>query len=50
MKTNKRPSDNDITLECKKYIGSLTNKPTKLQKFRIEVAFEYAAKWAREIK
>ncbi len=46
----KTPSDFEIDLECKKYIKSLTNKPTELQKFRIEVAFKHAALWVRKIK
>ncbi len=50
MEKSNTPSDSDITLECKKYIRNLVNKPTPSEEFRIEVAFEYAAKWVRIIK
>ena len=40
------PSDGEIKTELESYLQKLIEPLNDYQKFRLEVAFEYAAKWA----
>lgn len=46
--SNQSVSDEEIGNEFKKYLSKLITPITDFEKFRIEIAFEYAAKWMRD--